>query len=145
MQLRYHVSMHADLHKSSVASSLAAILSNSRPVAFAPQEYQVVITFLDKKYRDPLRKRFAYDLKSVAAGEYVRGVIRIASKNFGYEFLLIKAAARGAGAPDSASLQMFRSVLGEDNYVSLTPPLDVAAALEAIDRMYCQAAKAHLP
>jgi hypothetical protein len=141
--------MYADLDTPSdipaVASNLATILTRVHTVAFGWEEYQSVAAFFQKKSLNSMRKRYCYDLQVNTT--IVEGVeaIRISSRNYGYEFLLVKVSAEPEAHGESEYvMHIYRSVLGENDYELLGAASQLPRALEMIDRMYCQAADLHL-
>jgi hypothetical protein len=75
-----------------------------------------------------------------------RGVAMLRSRTFGYAFALVHMhAGFGFLGAHKNEVRIYVSHLDSDEYVHVETAASLAAALRAVDRMYCQAADAHLP
>ena len=68
------------------------------------------------------------------------GRIVLSSRNFGYDFALLNVT-HGS----TSHVEIYRSNQGSDKYTRAAHADDVGSALKMIDKMYRDAAKAHLP
>lgn len=133
----------------------------SRLVEFSPfsdEEQRELSDSLKKKVSDAKRIRslYSYDITAFCASESIEvsnledrppaNIIRLRSRNFGYDFALVRADADFNLFRSSRHVvHIYRSMLDEDNYTYLQMATSLAKARELIDRMYLQAAELHLP
>lgn len=126
--------------------------------AFSDDEQRKLSDSLKEQASDAKRIRclYSYDITAFCGSESIEvsnredcppeNIIRLSSRNFGYDFALVRADAGFDlfGSPRHV-VQIYRSILDEDNYTYLQMTTSLAKARKLIDRMYCQAAELHLP
>jgi hypothetical protein len=143
----YHV---ASLLLVSEKMSLKAIPHLVERAPFSPADGVLVLAHFQKA---AARNKYAYDIEpSFSIGvsgsnEALRnGIVKLSSKNFGYEFALINVdAGRGFFGGRKNVVRIYISNLHADEYSYLRSASSLSKALRTIDKMYCKAAKLHLP
>jgi hypothetical protein len=123
---------------------------------FSVEEQRKLIASVQELAVDVRRISLAYDITAVRGNQPIytqqheeiepAAAIVLRSRNFGYDFALVKAEAGTSlfGMPRQGVL-IYRSRLGENNFTRLQMAASLAKALTLIDRMYCQAAELHYP
>lgn len=93
---------------------------------------------------------YDYDIKRVFTlrqkSKDLTTVIMLQSRNFGYDFALVKVDSHAHQYLfEALAVKIFISVVDDGYYVPLETVPGLMAALNAIDRRYCVAAHSHLP
>lgn len=123
---------------------------------FSVDEQREIMTSLQEQASDAKRIRLAYDITAVCGSQHINGhsneefapaaTIQLSSKNFGYDFALVKAdGGTGLFGKPKHAVQIYRSRLGKNDYTYLDMTASAAKALALIDSLYCQAADLHYP
>ncbi|NEX62717.1 hypothetical protein [Noviherbaspirillum galbum] len=88
-----------------------------------------------------------YDLVLAADRQLLaKGVVRLRSKNFGYEFALVQTSA-GTGLFGKAKMRIriYRSHLSGDRYTLVHTASGLSEAIRYVNRAYQEALRSHLP
>lgn len=129
--------------------SLQSIPSRINYIAFQSAEIQDMLDEIRKKAGDKKHQRYGFDLQvhQTDAADQRPGrpqIIRISSRQWGYDFVLLKIPAHGLFGFFRPYVQIFRSHLNADDYRALRTASNLGKAITMIDKMFCKDAQAHL-
>lgn len=131
-----------------LSSQMISILAEC--ATFSADEKRAVLASLQDKASRKMYRRYGYDIRATFGNSGKRSVpeevvIRLSSKNFGYDFTLVKVATGRTlfGSP-RYEVRIYMSRLDEDEYVFLESAPNLTKAVGLIDKMYCREADLHL-